>query len=859
MLISNALTMRLCTLVLLSGLHLFQARVHEVYVKLGHMKLQVDMPSNILPSNDLQSESYLLPHIAPATVFIDPPQSKCTDLQPIYAVAPTKDLTPIAPIIIVDNLEIRKEADEGSHTSEPGSYGKLTIYLTEMSYPLSQEITHLMSLLLLSILFVSLIFLNGFFSSGGKHSRKKRINDTIKLTKESSLTVSAQSEVFEETKAFIVIMTDSGNQTDLDVIVSEKCSPQKEEMDYQEKISNDPNVLSLHDDIANLNLTNRKLEENATVSDRKYTSLIYTNNALNTSKNNEINSKQIEISELKTKLMHASENLTATQNEIKNIKEDGTLLRKNLGIKNIAMENLNKEYERVIIEKNAEKKKDSEEISCLKNLVVGLKNEKLEIALRKDEIGILFNNAESKLQSFMTEIGNLKEKINNLDIEKRDNSVVEMRRIHDEEEKMKMKEIEIKDLIGSIQILKDTKDKMLSSQEKIILEKSRELENIKFNNDLLLSRIKKLEEENYENRKSIEITEREAHLERHKVGSSSVRGSFSTVVTDSSSILSFSNKESSPSGSPENVPLTDVDPTGDKTYESAMTDIKEKLALDLEVAIKEKENAELHAQLYRNECSDLKKEVSSVKKVLTDYKAEIEVEKNNEDSQKKLNDESAKQRSTLIAHMELHNNTLLSQIIFRDKQISNYESQTLDLNSKVDFLTGEASRTESEIEKLTNDIEVLNAEKRKLQQDSVRTPGKNIRPIRTLPSHSVTKDIYSFDNSKTHLDAENSNFSPVDLFSLRTATSFHPSAAFSPLGSPSPSNSGSGSGSGLTSANTSRGTSHTSASDRNSDVSLSFDSPGTTIESVGSSGNFQFHFPSVYIAICSFFDIKRLF
>ena len=848
MLVSNALMMRLCTLVLLSGLHSFQARVHQVYVKLGEIKPELN-----IPSNDLPSELHLRAQRTDEISSINLSPAFCMDLQPIYAHPPIEDLVPtksviaITPITIVDDLEIQVEGDETlappavqidrSGPYENVDHEKLIIYTTEMSRPLSQEISQWLSLLLLSIIVVSLIYLKEHFSNAEKNSRKKRISNTTKLNKESILTDTAQSEILEETKALIVMMNDSGNQTDFDDIIPVECSEEKEEKDYQEKILKDPNVISLHDDIATLNLMKMKLEENATVSDRKYSSLIYTNNALNTSKNNEINTKQIEINELRTKLMLVSENLTVTQNNMELMKEEGTLSKKNLKIKDIASENLSKKIEEIKTEKIDEKKKDLAEISRLKNLVVELNNEIHKIALDKDQTEIMFSNADNTLQTVMKENGNLTEKINNLEIEKREILLIEKSKAHVEEEKMKIKEREIKDLVESIRILKEKNDEIQNNQQRIILEKSNELENIKFDHNMLQSRLMKLEEENNRNRKFIENSERETHLERHKEDSSSVRGSFSTVRTDSSSTLSWSNKESSPSESPKNVPSTDTDPTGDKTYKSAMTSIKEKLACDLEVAIKEKENAESNARLYRNECSDLKKEVSSVKKVLTDYKAEIEEEKNNEDSLKKLNDESAKQRSTLIAHMELHNNTLLSQIIFRDKQINSFESQILELNSKSDVLTSEVTRSESEIEKLRNDIEVLNAEKQKLRQDSVRTPGKNIMSVK-----------------KVQLDAENSNFSPVDLFSQRTSISFHPTSAFSPLCSPSPSNSNSGSSSGSTSVDTRcSSSSHTSTrtsvstGDRNSGhghgLSLSFDSPSTTVESVGSSGNSFFHFP----------------
>ena len=105
-------------------------------------------------------------------------------------------------------------------------------------------------------------------------------------------------------------------------------------------------------------------------------------------------------------------------------------------------------------------------------------------------------------------------KINSLEIEKREILLVEKSKAHVEEEKMKMKDTEIKDLVESIRILKEQNDENQNNQQRIILEKSNEMENIKFDHNMLQSRLMKLEEENNRNRKFIENSERETHLEK---------------------------------------------------------------------------------------------------------------------------------------------------------------------------------------------------------------------------------------------------------------------------------------------------------------------------------------------------------
>ena len=329
---------------------------------------------------------------------------------------------------------------------------------------------------------------------------------------------------------------------------------------------------------------------------------------------------------------------------------------------------------------------------------------------------------------------------------------------------------------------------VIEENEKIHSEKIIEIENIKTDNNHLIKIVQKLEAEKTEKVRnenyiscSNEFSSHEKILRKNSTEEHSVRN-FSEECSsrnDGKNVLSSDSIE--------------IEYSEDKMYLNAMINIKEKLAYDLstaeaenklqndlKIAIKEKNNAEINARLYRRECIDLKKEVFSVKKVFTEFKAEIEIEKNQEDNLKILNIEAAKQRSNLLAHLEVHNNELLNQIKSRDEQILLYENKIILLNLKLNTSENNYEEAESEIKTLKSLIINLECDKVKLKKELIRTPGKNVlcnMPSGTFFPYTTEKDLESISQDffpGEHSDEErtfqydeiyNSGLSPVDLFS----------------------------------------------------------------------------------------------
>lgn len=882
--------MRLLTLVIFSCFNPLYARVHEV-----HIRLEKIQPQLVEPSNDPCFESSVA-----SGKFISLPSIEATDESSVDLLSanidvPVEDWISIGTESVITSMAT--DNDMGVHVDENVStemavmiadapiatidnidVDKFVIYNAETGLPLGQEISYLTGLLLLSTIIVALIYLGDLLSSISRKAQKKRLSrewpslqselnlldlNTIEVRKEKVVAIDkeesknillSQSETLDEAKVLTPETKDSSEKTDFK-IVAEDCSETSKEDDIvsQKRFLEYPYVMSLHSQIDSLKAFKKKLEESVTVLDKRCSSLTCTNNANITTKNNEINLKQAEIIELKVKVNEMSENIISIQNELKNVKKDGMLSKKNLHKNEIVVEDMNKKIETIETERNNTIEVNKIEVARLKEIIVRLNDEISKTVREKKETQDSLDSERINHSNAIIENKTLLDKIDKLNLE---NLMLKEMGMAEKEE-IKYRKAENIQFVEIIRLLKEEKASSAGERMKVTAEHRIELEKTKVENDQLLKKFKKSEEENIENRKLIEMSELETHRERHREGSLSVRGSFSSVHTDSSSSISLSIKESSPRDSPKNILSNDLDPTGDKFYLSAMTTIKEKLAFDLIsadtklskdliVAIKGKKNAESNARLYRNECIDLKKEVFSVKKFLTEYKAEMEVEKSHEDSLRRLNDESARQRSTLIAHMEVHNSTLISQIASRDLQIISLESQILVLNSRIELVTNSGKVAETEIEKLKNVIQLLEKEITKLKQELVRTPGKNVLSNKkSFPAHTILKESFEEDSGirgTFQCGEEDSNFSPIDLFSKKTiiTTPFHPTSSASFSSSSSASYSGSRSGfTSMDKTNSSNSNSHNHHSDsfnHNHNLCLSFDSPGTTIESISSTG-----------------------